>query len=62
MVAEIGLTGATPNNLAYVDGKPHHKVDNARLVDELEAMVRARVAAKLKAENEQAPAGIIARG
>jgi len=44
MVAEIGLTGATPNNLAYVDGKPHHKVDNARLVDELEAMVRARVA------------------
>jgi (E)-4-hydroxy-3-methylbut-2-enyl-diphosphate synthase len=61
-VAEIGLTGASPHNLAYIDGKPHHKVDNARLVDELEAMVRARVAQKLKAESEQAPGGIIARG
>jgi len=61
-LAEIGLTGASPNNLAYVDGKPHHKIDNARLVDELEAMVRARVAEKLKIEAEQAPGGIIARG
>jgi len=61
-VAEIGLTGAAPNNLAYVDGKPHHKVDNDRLVDELESMVRKRVADKLQAEEEQAPAGIIARG
>jgi (E)-4-hydroxy-3-methylbut-2-enyl-diphosphate synthase len=61
-VAEIGLTGASPHNLAYVHGKPHHKIDNARLVDELEAMVRARVAEKLKMETEQAPSGIIARG
>lgn len=61
-VAEIGLTGASPHNLAYVHGKPHHKIDNARLVDELEAMVRARVAEKLKLETEQAPSGIIARG
>ncbi|OFE12212.1 4-hydroxy-3-methylbut-2-en-1-yl diphosphate synthase [Pseudohongiella acticola] len=61
-VAEIGLTGASPHNLAYVHGKPHHKIDNARLVDELEAMVRARVAEKQKAEAEQAPGGIIARG
>lgn len=61
-VAEIGLTGASPHNLVYVHGKPHHKIDNARLVDELEAMVRARVAEKLKAEAEQAPGGIIARG
>lgn len=61
-VAEIGLTGASPHNLAYVHGKAHHKIDNARLVDELEAMVRARVAEKLKAEAEQAPGGIIARG
>lgn len=61
-VAEIGLTGASPHNLAYVHGKPHHKIDNAQLVDELEAMVRARVAEKLKAEAEQAPGGIIARG
>ena len=61
-VAEIGLTGASPHNLAYVHGKPHHKIDNARLVDELEAMVRARVAEKQQAEAEQAPSGIIARG
>jgi len=61
-VAEIGLTGASPNNLAYVDGKPHHKIDNESLVDELEIMVRARVAAKLKAEAAMAPGGIIARG
>jgi len=61
-VAEIGLTGASPHNLAYIDGKPHHKIDNERLVDELETMVRARVAAKLKAEAAIAPGGIIARG
>lgn len=61
-VAEIGLTGASPHNLVYVNGKPHHKIDNDRLVDELEAMVRARVAAKLELEAEQAPSGIIARG
>ena len=44
--AEIGLTGASPANLAYVDGTPDHKVNNAQLVDELEAMVRRRVAEK----------------
>jgi (E)-4-hydroxy-3-methylbut-2-enyl-diphosphate synthase len=49
-VAEIGLTGASPNNLVYVEGKPHHKIDNEHLVDELEAMVRARVAQKLAGE------------
>ena len=48
--AEIGLTGASPNNLAYLDGTPHHKVDNTRLVDELEAMVRQRVAEKQAAD------------
>lgn len=45
-VAEIGLTGATPNNLVYVEGVPDHKINNANLVDELEAMVRKRVAEK----------------
>ena len=45
-VAEIGLTGASPNNLAYLDGVPDHKVNNANLVDELESMVRQRVADK----------------
>ena len=45
-VAEIGLTGASPNNLAYVEGIPSRKIQNATLVDDLEAMVRARVALK----------------
>jgi (E)-4-hydroxy-3-methylbut-2-enyl-diphosphate synthase len=45
-VADIGLTGASPNNLAYVEGVPSQKIQNATLVDDLEAMVRARVALK----------------
>jgi len=45
-VAEIGLTGASPNNLAYVEGVPSRKIQNSTLVDDLEAMVRARVALK----------------
>jgi (E)-4-hydroxy-3-methylbut-2-enyl-diphosphate synthase len=49
-VAEIGLTGASPSNLVYVEGKPDHKIDNGNLVDELEAMVRDRVAKKQAAE------------
>lgn len=53
-VAEIGLTGATPANLAYIEGKPHHKISNESLVDELEAMVRGRVADKLAAEQARA--------
>ena len=64
-VAEIGLTGASPNNLAYVAGVPHHKVDNANLLDELESMVRKRVAAKQAAEKTRdkvADKNIIASG
>jgi (E)-4-hydroxy-3-methylbut-2-enyl-diphosphate synthase len=46
-VAEIGLTGATPVNMAYLNGETSHKVSNDNLVDELEAMVRKKVAEKL---------------
>jgi len=46
--AEIGLTGASPNNLIYADGKPDHKVSNADLVDHLEEVIRKRVADKEK--------------
>ena len=51
-VAEIGLTGASPNNLAYVEGVPHHKIKNEQLLDELEAMVRERVAMKEAAQKD----------
>ena len=44
--AEVGLTGASPKNLVYADGIPDHKVSNANLVDELEAMVRKRIESK----------------
>jgi (E)-4-hydroxy-3-methylbut-2-enyl-diphosphate synthase len=44
--ADIGLTGATPNNLVYSEGKPDHKVTNDELVDHLEAVIRQRVADK----------------
>ena len=45
-VSEIGLTGASPSNLVYVDGAPDHKISNENLVDELETMIRQRVADK----------------
>lgn len=46
--SEIGLTGGTPANLAYVDGKPSRKISSATLVDELEHMIRQKAAAKAK--------------
>jgi len=61
-VAEIGLTGASPANLAYVNGKPDHKVSNDNLVDELEAMIRRQVAEKTTPDQPDARSGIIATG
>ena len=40
--ADIGLTGASPNNLVYVAGTPDHKVTNEQLVDHLEQQIRER--------------------
>ena len=40
--ADVGLTGASPNNLIYVDGEPHHKISNEDFVDHLEEVIRAR--------------------
>lgn len=40
--ANIGLTGGSPN-LLYIGGKPHHKLDNGNLVDEIERAVRAEI-------------------
>jgi (E)-4-hydroxy-3-methylbut-2-enyl-diphosphate synthase len=61
-VAEIGLTGASPNNLVYVEGVPDHKINNDNLVDELEAMVRQRVAEKNEAEKKVVAKDLIASG
>jgi len=40
--AHVGLTGASPNNLVYIDGKPDHKLTNEELVDSLEALIRKK--------------------
>ena len=48
--ADIGLTGASPNNLIYSEGTPDHKVTNEQLLDDLEQMIRDKVAAKEKAQ------------
>ena len=48
---QVGLTGGTPN-LLYLDGKPHHKIENENLVDELEKAIREAIE-KRKASGEQ---------
>lgn len=48
--AEIGLTGGTPQHLIYVDGAKDHKIGKDGLVDHLEKLIRAKVAAKQHAE------------
>ncbi len=55
--ADIGLTGGTPNNLIYRDGKPSHKVTPEELIDEMERVIRARVA-EVEANPENPPAKI----
>ena len=47
--ADVGLTGASPKNLLYIDGEPNKKISNENLVDELENRVREKIA-KSKAE------------
>ncbi|MEE4110155.1 MAG: flavodoxin-dependent (E)-4-hydroxy-3-methylbut-2-enyl-diphosphate synthase [Halieaceae bacterium] len=58
--ADVGMTGATPSNLIYVDGEPDHKVSNQDFVDHLESVIRER-AARLEAERAEADAALIAR-
>ena len=46
MVSDVGLTGAAPINMSYLNGVISHNISNENLVDELEAMVRQKVAEK----------------
>ncbi|MCE8033840.1 flavodoxin-dependent (E)-4-hydroxy-3-methylbut-2-enyl-diphosphate synthase [Billgrantia tianxiuensis] len=55
--SDIGLTGGTPNNLIYIDGKPATKLTNDHLVDDLERLIREKVREKEAAEKD-----VIARG
>ncbi len=45
-VADVGLTGGTPNNLIYVDGEKNSLIDNETFVDQFEAKIRAQAAEK----------------
>jgi (E)-4-hydroxy-3-methylbut-2-enyl-diphosphate synthase len=53
--ADVGLTGASPNNLIYVDGQPHHKISNEDFVDHLEEVIRKRASEleQLRAAQEE---------
>ena len=56
--ADVGLTGATPNNLIYISGEPDHKVSNQDFVDHLESVIRDRAQA-LEAARLEREANII---
>lgn len=40
--ADIGVVGANPNSLVYKNGDKSHLIDTAKLVDEIEQMVRQK--------------------
>ena len=56
--ADVGLTGATPSNLIYLDGEPDHKISNTHFVDHLESVIRKR-AENLEAQRAREEADII---
>ncbi|MDG1683028.1 MAG: flavodoxin-dependent (E)-4-hydroxy-3-methylbut-2-enyl-diphosphate synthase [Luminiphilus sp.] len=56
--ADVGLTGATPNNLIYLAGEPDHKVSNQDFVDHLESVIRDKAQA-LEAARAEREANII---
>jgi (E)-4-hydroxy-3-methylbut-2-enyl-diphosphate synthase len=56
--ADVGLTGATPNNLIYLSGEPDHKVSNQDFVDHLESVIRDKAQA-LEAARAEREANII---
>ena len=59
--SDFGLTGGTPDNLVYLDGKPDHKLEQGNLVDQLEKEIRAKAQIK-QAQLETAQQNIIAKG
>ncbi len=49
--AQIGLAGGSPS-LLYINGKPDHKIDNDKLIEEIEGAIRTEVERR-----RQSPAG-----
>jgi (E)-4-hydroxy-3-methylbut-2-enyl-diphosphate synthase len=59
--SDFGLTGGTPDNLVYLDGKPDHKLEQGNLVDQLEKEIRAKAQVK-QSQLDTAQQNIIAKG
>lgn len=53
----LGVTGASPKNLIYVDGKPDHKIESENLIDHLEVLIRE----KIKKQNKMNKDSLIAK-
>ena len=47
----IGVTGGSPKNLIYIDGKPDHKVDSTELAEHLESLIRDKIEKNKEQEN-----------
>jgi len=47
----IGVTGGSPKNLIYIDGKPDHKVESKDLAERLEYLIREKVK-RIQADEE----------
>ena len=47
----IGVTGGSPKNLIYIDGKPDHKVDSTELAEHLEGLIRDKIEKNKEQEN-----------
>jgi len=56
---DIGVTGADPRSLIYIDGEPHHKIDSKNVMEEMESLIRERVASK-ELEKQELQANLIA--
>ena len=46
----IGVTGGSPKNLIYIDGKPDHKIESIDLADHLEKLIREKVKENIEKE------------
>ena len=57
----VGVTGASPVNMVFIDGKPDHKVSSEDLVEDLERAIRSAVDAR-EAQSEVEKESLIARG
>ncbi len=58
--ADVGLTGASPSNLIYVDGEPDHKISNEAFIDHLEEVIRDK-ATKLEQQRAEEAEKLILR-